>query len=82
MGEGDEGARDHPDGLGSPESLGTAKICTVLMSQSQVEKVITEGSLTADAGCICTLCVGVWVVGKGSCLPVLKEGSLEEEVWG
>lgn len=52
------------------------------MSQSQSEKMITEGSLTADVGCICTFRVGIWVVGKGSCLLVLTEGFLEEEVLG
>lgn len=30
--------------------------------------------------CICRLHAGVWVVGKGFCLLVLKEGFLEEEV--
>lgn len=50
------------------------------MSQSQLEKVITEGILTADVGCICTFRVGIWVVGKGSCLLAVKEGFLEEEV--
>lgn len=46
---GGEGAGDHSDDLGSPESLETACIFSVFMSQSQVEKVITEGSLPASA---------------------------------
>lgn len=52
------------------------------MFQSQVEKVITEESLIAETGCICTLCIGIWVVGKESCLLVLRVGFLEEEVQG
>lgn len=54
---------------GEPRVLATEQIFSVSMFQSQVGELITEVALIVDIRLTCTLRVGIWAVGKGSCLP-------------